>query len=106
MEPRDKPFQGDGDIHLNDEFIVIHGGTQGARLGFDLVEGIANGRVINVSGLSEFGASCVAAEKLNSQALFQGFYLVAYGRAGNSKFPGGKPETAKSGRSFKSGQST
>ena len=71
-------------------------------LGFDLVKGFADGGVIDVAGLGEFGAPGIPAEKLDAEALFQGFDLVAYSGTGNAQFSGCKPETAKPGGGFKS----
>ena len=88
MKPRDEPFQGHGDIDLDDEFIVVGRRLQGAGLGFDLVEGVADGGVIDLAGLGEFGPPGIPAEKLNAQSLFQGLHLMAHGGAGNSQFAG------------------
>ena len=103
MEPRDQPFQGDREINLNGEFIVVRRRFQRAGLRFNLVKGVANGGIVDVPGLGEFGAPGIPAEELDAQSLFQCFHLVAYGGAGNAEFTGCKPETAEPGGGFKSG---
>ncbi len=99
-------FKRHGDIDLDDEIIVVGRRLQRSGLGFDLVESVADGRVIDLARLGEFGPPGIPAEKLNAQSLLEGLYLVAHGGAGNSKFAGSQAKTAKPRCGFKSGQST
>jgi hypothetical protein len=105
MKARNEPLESNRYIDLQDQFIIVGGWFQSARLGFDLVKSLADGGIINLASLGEFGAPGIPAEKLDAEALFQGFYLVAYGGAGYAQFTGREPETAEPGSGFKSGQS-
>ena len=71
MQTRDEPFEGDCDVDLYGEFIVGVAWSQCLGLGFDLVEGIADGGVISLAELGEFGFARITAEELNIEAVFK-----------------------------------
>ena len=106
MQAGDQRFERHRDIDLDGELIVGDLRAQIARLGFDLVEGIAHRRKIGVAGLGEFGAPGVALEELEAEMLFQTLDLMADGRSGDAELIRRQPEGAEPGGGFESGQGT
>src|SRR5262245_14612451 len=104
VEPRDQPFERHRDIDLDGQGIVGLAGPEQPGLGLDLVEGIANRRVIEMAGLRQERAPGVAVEQLETEHLLQDPNLVAHRRAGDAELVGRHAEAAEPRRRLESGQ--